>query len=181
MRKILFLFAIAVLLGGCKTVPIQDRAPIRAPNGLNESHIEAAILLAIGDHTPTEGNLSGWQMIVDDALRARLRHYQSSAISGYERYWYFEERMPGIIYAAFKRNELYMRVAVHFDSHQVKTEISESRNFRQTNTEIHKMAYVYLEDFEDRIRRTLGDMAKMVSYDLPQTENTKIPPKLKKQ
>jgi hypothetical protein len=179
MRKILCLFVIAFLLGGCKTVPIQDRAPIRVPNGLSENHVEAAILLAIGDHSANEGSLNGWQMIADDALRSRLKNYQSSAISGYERYWYFEERQPGTVYAAFRRNELYMRVAIHFDKSRIKTEISESRNFRQTTTEIHKMAYVYLEDFEDHIRRSLGDMAKMVSYDLPQSENIKIPPKLK--
>lgn len=178
MKNILYVLAL-VALAGCKTVPIQDRAPIRVPTGLNESHAEAAILLSLGNHSPNETNLSGWQTIVDNALQARLRGYQSAEVSGYERYWYFEERTPGVVYAAFKRAELYMRVAVRFNASHIKTAIVESRNFSQTETMIHKNAYFYLEDFEDHIRRSLGDLAKMISYDLPPSENTKIPLKLK--
>lgn len=155
MKNLLLIVVVAIFLIGCKTVPIQDREAIRVPSGLNEGHVEAAILVTLGNHSANESSLSNWQMITDNALQARLRSYRSAERSGFERYWYFEEKKPGSVFVVFRKSELYMRVALHFDNHQVKSEIVESKNFRQSKTEIHKNAYMYLQDFEDRLHRSL--------------------------
>lgn len=179
MKRLLIIAVAAALLIGCKTVPIQNRSPIHVPSGLNENQVEAAILLTIGNHDANESNLSGWQMIADNALQARFQHYTSTEYSGFERYWYFEERKPKTIFVGFRKSELYMRVAVHFDTNEVKTDIVDSKNFRQTDKEIHKKAYMYLDDFEYRLQRSLGDVARMVSYDAPQTGKGNTPPIIK--
>ena len=164
MKNFLFI-ALAVLLVGCKTVSIYERDPIRVPTGLKESDVEDAILLTLGKHSITESNLSGGQKIADNALKAGLgRRYVSAESGSYDKYWYFEEKTPGTIFVAFRKGDLYMRVALNFDAHQIKTSIVESRNFRQSETKIHKQAYVYLQDFEGRLHRSLGDVAREINY-----------------
>ena len=142
-------------------VPIQDREPIRAPSNLNESHMETAILINLNT-----ANISTWQTIADSALRATLRGYSSG---GNDRYWYFEEKMPGVVFVGFRKNDLYMRVALHIGNHQIKSEIVESKNFSQTSTQIHKNAYFYLQEFEDRLQRSIGEVSRIVTYGSDQT------------
>lgn len=166
MRNTLALFLVLFVAACAVTVPIKDREPIPVPSGLSMTDVELAILMAIEDR-PLPPELTPGQEITDSALRAALPGYASVADRKQrelENPWYFVDRQPGKVFAAFQRNHLYMRVKFGFDTEAIESEIVESRHFRQTETSIHKNAYVFLREFERRLRRALGDVSRQVHY-----------------
>lgn len=167
MRRTPVVAILFTLLVACAvTVPIQPREPISVPSGLSPTDVELAILMAIEDR-PLPPELTPGQEITDSALRAALPGYARVAEDKQRQYdnpWYFVDRNPGSVHAAFQRNHLYMRVRFDFNTERVRTEIVDSRHFRQTDTHIHKNAYVHIRKFERRLRRALGDVSRQVHY-----------------
>lgn len=166
MRCFLALVLLLAVSACAVTVPIQEREPIPVPSGLSKTDVELAILMAIEDQ-PLPPELTPGQEITDSALRAALPGYARVADRKereYENPWYFLDRQPGAVVAAYQRNHLYMRVRFEFDTEEIEPEIIDSRHFRQTDTRIHKNAYVFLRDLERRLRRALGDVSRQVHY-----------------
>lgn len=141
---------------GCTTVPNRPTAPIPVPYGLTENQVQIAILSAMDQPSP---KLSQGAEITDRALSVALPGY------GDRRNWYFEDRRPGIIYAGYQRRNWYMRVAVRYDTRVVTLFIEESRNLKQSGNKIHKTAIAELHTLEDRLRRSLGQMAQQQPED----------------
>jgi len=56
----------------------------------------------------------------------------------------------------------YMRVAVRYDARNVNMEIVDSRGLKQSEDKIHKRAFVWLRQLEQRVRRALGTPASRV-------------------
>ncbi len=177
VRNVVISVALIVLLAGCKIVPVRHIDPVRVPSNLNESQVEAAILITLGDHQAEESSLSTWEMITDNALRAALRNYNSADRSGDERYWYFEEKGEHVIYVGFMKNDLYLRLALHIGNQKIQPEIVDSKNFYQTATEIRKNAYFYVQEFDDRLQRAVGDVSKFVTYGRTASSDTGSSPK----
>ena len=75
---------------------------------------------------------------------------------------YFEDREPRIVYAGFQDRRFYMRVAVRYDARNVTMEIVDSRGLKQSEDRIHKRAFVWLRQLEQRVRRALGTLASRV-------------------
>ena len=53
----------------------------------------------------------------------------------------------------------YLRVAVRYDASNVNMEIVDSRGLKQSEDRIHKRAFVWLRQLEQRVRRALGTLA----------------------
>jgi len=157
--------SLVLSLAACKSVPNVPPPPIEVPAGLAANDVEFAILLAIAD-PPNPPALSPGQRITDHALNAILWTYDSVQKPRNEP-WYFEGREDGVVLAGFQHRELYMRVRVTYDTHQVSLAIVESRNFDQTETRIHRGAPARLQTLENRIRRALGRVARRNYYGGP--------------
>ena len=133
-------------------------ASAAVPNKLTENDVELAILMAIADRavspklTPGEKVTDSFLSAVKDPASAR-RQKES---------WYFEDREPRIVYAGFQDRQFYMRVAVHYDARNVTMEIIDSRGLKQSEDKIHKRAFVWLRQLEQRVRRALGTLASRV-------------------
>jgi hypothetical protein len=155
----------ALALAACKSVPYADPAPIPVPAGLEANEVEFAILLAIAD-PPDPPRLSPGQRITDHVLDAVIWSYDSVEEPRTEP-WYFEAREPSAIVAGYQHGPLYMRVRVKYDTKSVSLSIVESRNFDQTETRIHRGAFSRLQVLENRIRRSLGRMARRTSFGGP--------------
>ncbi len=158
----------------CRTVPNESPPPIPVPRSLAQADVELAVLLAIADQ-PVPPNLTPGQQIADNALSAIIGPGYES-VSRPRQYWYFEDRDAGVVFAGFQHRSHYMRVAVRYDTNSVTIQILESRNLRQSGTRIHKNALVWLQSLENRLRRTLGQMAHR--YEVQPAEVTRPAPKL---
>jgi hypothetical protein len=134
--------------------------PIAVPNKLTENDVELAILLAIADRavppkfTPGEKVTDNLLSAVNDPASNRARRQRES--------WYFEDREPRIVYAGFQDRQFYMRVAVRYDARNVTMDIVDSRGLKQSEDKIHKRAFVWLRQLEQRVRHALGTLASRV-------------------
>jgi hypothetical protein len=155
------LVAVTIALTACKSVPNSSPPPINVPPSLAANDVELAILIAIAD-PPEPPKLSPGQQITDKILDAIVGSYDS--LSNPDQPWYFEDREPGAIFAGFQEDEFYIRVRVAFDTENVSLAIVESRNLDQTETRIHRGAFVRLQTLEGRIRRGLGKVAHRNIY-----------------
>ena len=95
----------------------------------------------------------GENAVIDPASNTARRQKES---------WYFEDRQPDVVYAGFQERRVYMRVAVRYDAHNVTMEILDSRGLKQSEDRIHKRAFVWLQQLEQRVRRALGTLASRV-------------------
>jgi hypothetical protein len=98
------------------------------------------------------------EKVTDSVLREVIDPGKNSARRQKES-WYFEDRQPGIVYAGFQERRFYMRVAVRYDAHNVTMEIVDSQGLKQSADRIHKRAFVWLRQLEQRVRRALGALA----------------------
>lgn len=152
---------LSLFLASCMTIPNVSPPPIEVPHGLNENDVELAVVMAVAAR-PAPPNLTPGQQITDNVLSTVIRARIDPRYRGVgERgpMWYFEDRGPRVVYAGFQYRELYMRVAVRYDASKVTMTIVESRNLKQDESSIHKRAFAYLQGFENRVRRALGDLA----------------------
>lgn len=141
-----------------------EQGPFPDPSGLAESDVEFAILLAVAD-PPNPPELSPGQQITDSVLAAVLGSYDG--IANPREPWYFESRELGATIAGFQEGHYYMRVVVAFNTAEVTLSIVDSRNLRQTQTRIHKGAFLRLQTPENRIRRALGKISRRNTYGGP--------------
>jgi len=146
---------ILLTLAGCITIPNESPPPINVPNGLTNNQVQLALMMSIADKPLPP--LSPGQQITDNVLTSLITGYESATP---RQYWYFEDNDSNVLYAGFQRKNFYMRVAINYDNNKVVLEIVDSRNLRQTTTEIHKRAFQWLQTLENRIRRNLGYVAK---------------------
>jgi len=157
-RKIILALLMALVVGCATTVPNESPTPISVPRILNKSDVELAVLLAVADRPPPP-TLTPGQQITDNVLGAVVgRAYDR--VSSPRQEWYYEDRDVGVVFAGYQRGKFYMRVAVRYDAVNVKMEIMESRNLSQSDGSIHKNAFVWLQTLENRVRRTLGQIAR---------------------
>jgi hypothetical protein len=146
---------LAVFVVGCSTVENRPTQPIPVPSGLNANQVQLAILMAITEEPPAD--LTPGAEITDSVLSAVIRGYRSV----HDRHtWYFEDRKPGVIYAGYQRRKWYMRVAVRYSTNDVTLLVEDSRNLKQSAGRIHKRAIAELQSLENRLRRTLGQVAQ---------------------
>lgn len=151
---ILLLIASCAVSVGCKTVPIEERTPIRVPTGLDDDSIELAIVIAVINPPPEAINFN--------YKAAEITQEILTAIFGQSRRrvdWFVESRNPGVVYAGRQKGRHYLSVALHYDLDSVRIEILRSEELSQTSTRIHKTAYAWIQTLEQRLRVALSDLA----------------------
>jgi hypothetical protein len=144
-------------LAACSTVQNVSPPPISVPSKLTEDDVELAILMAIADRTG-QPKLAPGEKVTDSVLSAVVDPVNNTARRQKEL-WYFEDREPRTVYAGFQDRRFYMRVAVRYDARKVTMEIVDSRGLKQSEDRIHKRAFVWLQQLEQRVRRALGTLA----------------------
>lgn len=149
--------SLCVCLVACTTVQNVSPPPISVPSKLTENDVELAILMAIADRA-VPPKLGPGEKATDSVLSAVIDPASNTARRQKES-WYFEDRQLGVVYAGFQERRFYMRVAVHYDAHNVTMEIVDSQGLKQTADRIHKRAFVWLRQLEGRVRRALGTLA----------------------
>jgi hypothetical protein len=152
--------SLLMCLVACSTVRNVSPPPIAVPNKLTENDVELAILLAIADRAVSPKLTPGEK--VTDSLLSAVNDPASNSARRQKESWYFEDRQPRIVYAGFQDRQFYMRVAVRYDARNVNMEIVDSRGLKQSEDKIHKRAFVWLRQLEQRVRRALGTLASRV-------------------
>jgi hypothetical protein len=147
--------AVAVFSSGCNTRPNKEQV-VTPPAGLNDNAVELAVIMAVVDATRPP-DLTIGQQITDSVLSSVLRGYSSVRS---RNAWFYEGREQGAIFAGHQRKGTYMKVRISYSASEIKLQILESRDLDQSDTRIHKTALVWLSDLEDRIRRSLGNVAQ---------------------
>jgi hypothetical protein len=157
MRKLASIVLLLAFSLNCKTVPIEQRAPIAVPAGLNANDVEVAVLYELANqNVPAE--LTPGERIANNAMKALfLFRYQN--VSDRKPGWYPESAEQGIVYAGFEKGPYYLRVAIEYTDSAVQTRLIESKNLSQTDRRIHKAAPIWIDQLEMRIRRALGQLA----------------------
>ena len=156
MRKLgLVVVAFAFTLG-CKTVPIEQRASIAVPAGLNANDVEVVVLYELANQN-VPANLKPGERIANNAMKALFFPFYQS-VSDRKAGWYPESIEQGVVYAGFEKGRYYLRVAIEYTDSVVQTRLIESKNLSQTGWRIHKSAVVWIDQLEMRIRRALGQM-----------------------
>ncbi|MEX2207671.1 MAG: hypothetical protein WEF50_15705 [Myxococcota bacterium] len=155
--KLCIAVVIPLLLAGCKTVPIEQRAPIAVPKGLTANDVEVAVLYDLANQN-IPADLTPGERIADSAMKA-LFLFRYQTVSDRKPGWYPESAEQGVIYAGFEKGPFYLRVAIEYTDSAIQTRLIESRNLSQTNTRIHKAAVLWIDQLEMRIRRSLGQLA----------------------
>ena len=148
-----FLFSLVA----CTTVRNVSPPPIAVPARLTENDVELAILMAIADRV-IPPKLAPGEKVTDNLLSVVIEPASNSGRRQKES-WYFEDRQPGLVYAGFQDRQFYMRVAVRYDANNVTMEIVDSRVLKQSEDRIHRRAFVWLGQLEQRVRRALGTLA----------------------
>ena len=146
-----------ICLVACTTVQNVSPPPISVPSKLTENDVELAILMAIADRAAPP-KLAPGEKVTDNVLSSVIDPASNTARRQKEA-WYFEDRQPGVVYAGFQERRFYMRVAVRYNAHNVTMEILDSRGLKQSEDRIHKRAFVWLQQLEQRVRRALGTLA----------------------
>jgi len=155
MRKLLVV-VVLLLLGACKTTANISPAPISIPSGFTESDVKAAILMATMDQRGD--GLTAGQRITDHAIGAILNNYSTA---GYSTNWFFESNDGRLIYVGYRNGLYYMHVSVDYNTMtSIKLKIEDSKNLKQDGDVIHKRALEWLDNFENRLRVTLGLVAR---------------------
>lgn len=149
------LLTIAVLSSGCNTRPNKEQV-LTPPTGLNDNAVELAVIMAVVDATKPP-DLTVGQQITDNVLSSVLRGYSSVRS---RNAWFYEGREQGAIFAGHQRKGTYMKVRISYSATEIRLQILESRDLDQSDTRIHKTALIWLSDLEDRIRRSLGNVAQ---------------------
>jgi hypothetical protein len=155
MKK-LVLVALMLILSACKTTENISPPPIAIPSGFTENEIKAAILMATMDQRGD--GLTAGQRITDHAIGAILNNYASA---GYSTNWFFESNDGRIVYVGYRSGIYYMHVSVDYNTMTgIKLKIVDSKNLKQDGDVIHKRALQWLDSFENRLRVTLGLVAR---------------------
>jgi hypothetical protein len=152
--------SLLMCLVACSTVRNVSPPPIAVPNKLTENDVELAILMAIADRAVSP-KLTAGEKVTDSHL-SMVNDPASNSARRQKESWYFEDRQPRIVYAGFQDRQFYMRVAVRYDARNVNMEIVDSRGLKQSEDKIHKRAFVWLRQLEQRVRRALGTLASRV-------------------
>jgi hypothetical protein len=147
----------ALVVVSCRTEQIGVREPIVVPSGLTENEIQIAILTALTDlsHPPAYDPNVIVAGSVGDAIAWSLFKEAERSSSG----WYPESHEPGVIFAGLDVRSHYMRIAIHYDTKSVRTQIVESRNLKQSGGRIHRKANAWLAKLEAKIRVALGQVS----------------------
>jgi hypothetical protein len=157
MRYKFLAVSLVMCLVACSTVRNVSPPPISVSSKLTENNVELAILMAIGDRTAPP-KLAPGEKVTDSVLSGVIDSASNNARRQKES-WYFEDREPRTVYAGFQDRRFYMRVAVRYDTRNITMEIVDSRGLKQSGDRIHKRAFVWLQQLEQRVRRSLGTLA----------------------
>lgn len=155
-RSILLVAALALpLAAACQTAPLVNPEPIAVPPGLSSQQVEVAILSGIRNTPPPPDYRLDEDM--DEAeFDAFVRRHLMSDLR--RRSWFAESREPGVVHAAVDTRGHYLRVAVRFDTDQVRIQLAESRNLKQSRNRIHGRALRWMRNLEFHVRRELNRM-----------------------
>jgi hypothetical protein len=157
MQYKLLVTSFFICLVACTTVQNVSPPPISVPTKLTANDVELAVLMAIADRVAPP-KLAPGEKVTDSVLSSVIDPASNTARRQKES-WYFEDRQPGVVYAGFQERQYYMRVAVRYDAHNVTMQIVESRGLKQSADRIHKTAFVWLDQLEQRVRRALDTLA----------------------
>jgi hypothetical protein len=152
--------SLVVLLSGCRTVAIRPERNIVAPPGLTKEQVQVAVLGAILNQP--KDSLPVGAAIADRALQAGLMGYRGLTADRHP--WYFEGQDGDAILSGFQMRDLYLQARCRCTATSVGITISRSEGFRQSSTRIHEDAYVYTERLVARIRRSLGEVARIALH-----------------
>jgi hypothetical protein len=155
------ILSVVLIVSACSLRPNREQS-LSVPPGLNAHAVELGIIMAVLDTTKPPDMTVG-QQITDNVLANVLRGYTSLRS---RNAWYYEGRAPGEVLAGFQHRGYYMRVRASYTSTFVSLKIIESRGLSQSPDQwsegevIHKSALHWLQDLDDRIRRSLGNVAQ---------------------
>jgi hypothetical protein len=138
--------------------------PIDVRYGIHARDIELAILLAIAAPEGTPALDPGQK--ISDALLTKI----IGGPTGVRRAgnpWTYASRKPGLVFAEYEHEGVWMRVAVKYDTQMVLLRIVESRGLGQSGDRIHARALDYLGELDRRIRQTVIMVAQRNSYGTP--------------
>jgi hypothetical protein len=168
--RLLAPLVVVALFSGCRTVPNKSGPPIAVPEGMTRQAVEVALILAIAGRPPPS-SLVLEQPISDVEILDLLSNTRSSSRPRHQ--WSFESRGSGQVFAEFEHRQHYMRVLAEYDEHEVTLRIVDSRNLAyttnldQTASWIHENAIEWLQRFEIRVRRALGQVALLQNQSSP--------------
>ena len=144
--------AATLIVLGCRTVPIQERAAIRVPSGLTPEQVELAIVYALAQPPPGTLELKHQASKVTAEILATLFGADD------DKGWFVEAREPGVVYAGYRQDSHYLSTAIPYNTTMLRVEILRSDNLDQSDTRIHKAVYVWITDLEVKIRQALGQL-----------------------
>lgn len=158
-----------LLVLGCKTRSIEPTQPIGVPPGLTQEQVAHALLNVLVSDEPaseetTKDGLTSGERIADKALGVALWPFyrREKPRPPRDHEWFLESIEPGLAIAGYQRRRNYLRVEIHFDTDLVSLRIAAARNLRYTpDSRIHKAAFLWIEELETDIRRSLGRRAAL--------------------
>ena len=138
--------------------------PIDVRYGIHARDIEFAILLAIAapERPPV---LEPGQEISADLLARIVGRRAGTRRAGNP--WAFAGRKPGLVFAEYEHDPIWMRVAVKYDDQMVMLRIVDSRGLGQTDDHIQARALTHLAELDRRIRQTVIKIAQRNRYGTP--------------
>ena len=152
--------ASVVLALSCTSVTINERPVILLPLGVDAADARAAIVLDLARQT-FPAPLPPGVRVPEATLAAVVGDrplYPGEKVTG----WYPESLESNVVNAGYKhgRNH-YLRAAIFIDDRGVRTSIVQSQGMNQTGASIHRGAFVWLSELEERIRGALSRMAEV--------------------
>lgn len=152
LSRLCVLLGLVSVLLGCNTAKIvTDAQEIKVPDGLSLQQVQLAILSAIAERTLTPEQLS----TANDTGANRGEGY-AQYVQLFKGKWSVESIKGGTITTGLSVRSHYLRIAIHFDTINVWSEIADSRNLDQSGKHIHKKAIAWKDRLMDRVRAELG-------------------------
>lgn len=155
MNKIISIILISIPIMACNTTRNVSPPPTPVPSEMTESEIEHVLISCLGSPSDQEKVSPGMH------LANEILHYRFGGDFIKKRYWNYEGRDEGEVFAGFNNRKYYMRVRMAYDTENVRFYIVDSRNLRQTETSIHKTALRWLGGLESGIRSCLWEYDRL--------------------
>src|SRR5690554_6542579 len=110
------------ILTGCTTTKNVSPPPISIPKSMPAQDVEYALISCLGSPADEPQTSAGMHLAND------LLHYRFGGEFIKKRYWRYEGREQGAVFAGFYNRKFYMRVKMAYDSTSVNFSIIDSRN-----------------------------------------------------
>jgi hypothetical protein len=154
MKKLFTLLALAII-DGCSTKKNTSPPPTVVPASMTENDVEYVLISCLGSPADQERASPGMYMANE------LLHHRFGGEFIQKRYWGYEGRGNGEVFAGFNSRKYYMRVRMAYNTKNIRFSIIDSRNLKQSKTRIHKSALRWLGGLESGIRSCLGEYDRL--------------------